>query len=176
MAIKLITNLILIIGLAIIQISFLSGLPSIFSSLNLALVVLIFILGFAGFDLAIYWALGLGFILVIFSFLPFGSYLVSLSLTIIVANFLLNYFFTNRSLYTFLALTGLATIIYELIIIMGGFIFLETNQLALTGNGNFLETYAARIGVNLLVAFVIFYIIHFIGKNLRPVFLIKSKK
>ncbi|MDP2736645.1 MAG: hypothetical protein Q8O59_02540, partial [bacterium] len=156
------------------QIALISGLPGIASNLNLALVVLIFILGFSSFNFAVPWTIGLGFLLEIFSFLPFGTYLFSLSLTIIVANFLLNYSFTNRSLYSFLALTGIATIIYELIINFFILIFVEMNLAALITAGNFWFSILEQIGMNLLLTFIIYYIVYFLGRSLRPVFLIKK--
>lgn len=174
MIIKIITNIILIISLGVVQISLVSGLPGMASNLNLVLVVLIFILGFSGFNFAAWWAVGLGFLLEIFSFLPFGAYLISLSLTIIIANWLLNYFFTNRSLYSFLALTGLAAVIYELIINLFVLIFVETNSAASLVAGNFWFSMLEQIGLNLFLTLIIYYIIYFLGRNLKPVFLIKK--
>lgn len=174
MTAKIITNIILITGLVLAQTSVVSGLPGLASNLNLVLVVLIFILGFLSFDLAIWWAVGGGFLLEVFSFLPFGAYLLSLSLTLMIANFLLNYFFTNRSLYSFLALTGLATVIYGLIINFFVLIFIKINSSAAIAAGNFWSFRPGQIGFNLLSAFIIYYIIHFLGRNLKPVFLIKK--
>ncbi|MBI4779071.1 hypothetical protein HY797_01295 [Candidatus Falkowbacteria bacterium] len=171
---KIITNIILIISLAIAQIALISGLPGIISGLNLVLVVLIFILGFSGLDFAVWWAVGIGFFMEIFSFLPFGAYILSLSLTVIAANFLLDYFFTNRSLYSFLALTGLATVIYELIINFFILIFTEINSSASIADSNFWLSLLERAGLNLLSAFIIYYIIYFLGRSLKPVFLIKK--
>jgi len=171
---KIITNIILIISLGVVQISLVSGLPGMANNLNLALVVLIFILGFSSFDFAAWWTVGLGFLLEIFSFLPFGIYLFSLSFTIVIANWLLNYSFTNRSLYSFLALTGLATVIYELIINFFVLIFIEINSSASMAASNFWFSILEQIGLNLLLTFIIYYIIYFLGKNLKPVFLIKS--
>ena len=174
MTAKIITNIILIIGLGVAQIAFITALPGLAGNLNLALVVLIFILGFSGFNLAGWWAAGLGFLLEIFSFSPFGAYLVSLSLTIIIANWLLNYFFTNRSLYSFLALAGLATVIYELIINFFILIFIERSPAASIIAGDFWFPLIKQIGPNLLATFIIYYVIYFLGRNLKPVFLIKG--
>jgi len=165
---KIITNIILIIALGVVQIALISGLPGMFSNLNLALVILIFILGFSNFDFAVVWTIGFGFLLEIFSFLPFGTYIFSLSLTIVITNFLLTYFFTNRSLYSFLALTGLATVIYQLII--NFFIFIEMNSAAVM-EGNFWSSILEQIGFNLIFTFIIYYIIYFLGKNLNQAFL-----
>ncbi|MBI2459427.1 MAG: hypothetical protein HYV53_02650 [Parcubacteria group bacterium] len=176
MIVKIITNIILIIVLAVVQISLISALPGLAGNLNLVLVALIFILGFSSLDFAAWWTIGLGFLLEIFSFLPFGAYLISLSLTLMIANFLLNYFFTNRSLYSFLALTGLATVIYELIINFFVLIFMEINLPAALTAGNFWFSKLEQIGLNLLLAVIIYYIIHFLGRNLRPVFLFHGVK
>lgn len=174
MTAKIITNIILIISLGVVQIALVSGLPGPASNLNLALVILIFILGFSSFNFAAWWAVGLGFLLEIFSFLPFGAYLISLSLTIIIANWLLNYFFTNRSLYSFLALIAIATVIYELIINFFVLIFVETNSAASIMAGNFWFSILEQIGLNLLFTFIIYYIIYFLGRNLNPAFLVKK--
>lgn len=174
MTAKIITNIILIISLAVAQISLVSGLPGLAGNLNLVLVVLIFILGFFSFDFAAWWAVGSGFLLEVFSFLPFGVYLLSLSFTLMIASFLLNHFFTNRSLYSFLALTGLVTVIYGLIINFLVLIFIQFNSSAAAAAGNFWSFRPGQIGFNLLSAFIIYYIIHFLGRNLKPVFLIKK--
>ncbi|MEI6596895.1 MAG: hypothetical protein WCL13_01640 [bacterium] len=173
---KIITNIILIIGLGVAQISLVSGLPGMASNLNLVLVILIFILGFSSFDAAVYWVVGLGFLLEIFSFLSFGAYLFSLSFTIIIANFLLNYFFTNRSLYSFLALTALATVIYELVINFFALIFIEINSFASLAASNFWFSMLEKIGLNILFTLIIYYIIYFLGRSLKPVFLIHPAK
>ena len=174
MTVKIITNIILIISLAAAQISLVSGLPGPVGNLNLVLVALIFILGFSNFAFAARWMVSLGFLLEVFSFLPFGAYLVSLGFTVMIANFLLNHSFTNRSLYSFLALTGLTTVIYEIII---SFYVLIFRQIDLAGAGkanNFWFSKLEPIGLNLLLALIIYYIIHFLGRKFKPVFLKKS--
>ncbi|MFA6306324.1 MAG: hypothetical protein WCV70_00705 [Patescibacteria group bacterium] len=176
MAIKIITNIILIISLGIVQISLISGLPGLAGSLNLALVVLIFILGFSGFNFTAWWAVGLGFLFEVFSFLPFGAYLISLSLTVVIANWLLNYSLTNRSLYSFLALAALATVIYELAINSFVLIFAEASSSALVTQSNFWLSLLEKIGLNLLFTFIIYYIIYFLGRSLSPVFLVRPVK
>lgn len=174
MASKIISNILLILALGALQIAFLSGLPGWFNNLNLALVVLIFILGFLGLNFSLWWSLGIGLMLEIFSFSPFGAYLLGLSLTIVIANFLLNYFFTNRSLYSFLALTALATLVYELIINFIFLIFSQADRYFFLASGNFWVLILEKISLNLLFAFFIYYLIYFLSRNLRPVFLNKS--
>lgn len=184
MAIKIIANGILIIILAIAQISFIGGLPGIAGDLNLALVVLIFILGFSGFGPAMFWAFGMGFLFEVFSFLPFGAYLFSLIATVIIANFLLNYFFTNRSVYSFLALSGFASAAYGLSVYYFARVAGSARQVLISAGANssaeitdknFLFSIPKQICLNILITVVIYYIIYFLGKSFRPVFLIKNK-
>jgi len=119
---KIILNIILILSIVIIQLSFISGLPAQLNNLNLILVILIFILGLINLDLAVWWVIGAGILLDMFYFMPFDLYLVCLSLTIIITNFLLTNFFTDRSLYSFFALVGLATVVYGILLTSAGYL------------------------------------------------------
>ena len=176
MIVKIIANILFIIMLAAAQISFISGLPGALADLNLVLVVLIFILGFTSFSFAAWWSLGIGFMLEVFFFLPFGAYLISLIFTIIIANFLLNYFFTNRSLYSFMALVALSSILYELIINFVSLIFFENNKYFFLIDAHFWVLTLKQIGLNLLLTLFIYYLVHFFGVNLKPVFLTRPVK
>lgn len=174
MIVKIIINFLLIISLGILQIAFISGLPGWLNDINLYLAALIFILGFASFNFAAWWAIGAGLMLELFSFLPYGIFLVGLFLTIIITNFLLNYFFTNRSLYSFLALVSLSTLIYEIIVNLMLLIFSETYGGSLFASLNSWIIILEKIAVNLILTLVVYYLIHFLLRNLRPVFLIKK--
>ncbi len=162
---KIILNTILILSLAIIQLSFISGLPAGLNNLNLILVILIFILSLVNLNTAMWWAAGAGFLLDIFSFMPFGVYLVCLFLTIASANFLLANFFTDRSLYSFLALAGLATVIYEF--------FLTFWDWPASLNSGFWIEKISQLGFNLLAVLLIFYLVHYVSNRLKPVFLMR---
>lgn len=174
MAAKIIVNILFIITLAVAQISFISGLPAPLNDLNLVLVILTFILGFLSFRLAAGWSLGVGLVLDVFFFLPFGTYLISLILTVVIADFLLDYFFTNRSLYSFLALVALATLAYGLIINFISWIFLEANKPFFLAEPDFWFSTLRQIGLNLLFTVFIYYLVNFFGSNLKPVFLKRS--
>ena len=176
MAVKIIANIIFIVCLTAIQISFISGLPGAFGDFNLILVVLVFILGFASFNLALWWAVGAGLMLEAVYFFPFGSQLISLGLTVVIANFLLNYFFTNRSLYSFLALVALATVAHKLVINFIVLLFNQTSPPLFIFSSDFWVLLFEQMILNLLVTVFIYYLIHFFSRNLKPVFLIKSKK
>lgn len=169
---------ILIILLSLIQVSFVSGLPGWFNNINAAALALVFVLALGSFRLALFWAFGLGFFMDIYSFLPFGVYLATFLATVIIMNFFLVNFFTNRSLYSFLALTLLCLLVHEI------FVYALSRAIYLLGHRDFIiyldaEFWAnqpALIGVNLAAVFVVFYFLTFVSKNLRPVFLIRRKQ
>lgn len=174
---KIIYNIILIIILAIFQIAFINSLPAGLNNLNLVLVVLIFILGLINLDYALAWAIGLGWLLGIFLFAPFGIHLVSLFLTIIFSNLLLTNFFTNRSLYSFLALVGLSTIIYEIFLTSFSYLFnLFNKENLLIIHWDFWLDKLSQMALNLLATIALFYFINFISKKFSSAFLLKYGK
>ena len=65
---KVLINIILMLSLAMIQISFIAGLPAGLNNFNLVLVVLVFILILTDLNLAAWWAIGLGFFWIYFLF------------------------------------------------------------------------------------------------------------
>lgn len=166
---KIIFNIIPILLLAMTQMSFISGLPAGLNNLNLILIILIFILSLVNLETAMWWAVGAGFLLDVFSFMPFGAYSACLFLTIAAANFLLVNFFTDRSLYSFLALAGIATVIHEFFLTVVKFL---ANTPASLSSGFWMEK-ISRLGFNLLAVLLIFYLVHYISNRLKPVFLMR---
>lgn len=173
---KYIFQILILLLISAMEISFISGLPLYLSNLNLPLIALVFILVLGDLPAAVLYSLGFGLILDIYSFSFFGMHIVSFTTTVLAANFLLIKFFTDRSLYTFLALTGSATIIYELIANSLDYIFcLLSNKARITIWGNFfLKAELYQLFYNLAAAFLIFYAVHYISKSFKPVFLIKN--
>ncbi len=172
---RIIINFILLLALVLIQISFISGLPLGLNNLNIIIISLIFTLGFKSINQALWSAVTLGFFLDIFSFSFFGLHLIVLTLTISAVHFLLNNFFTNRSLYSMLALVSLAMIIYELC--LNSFIYLAglfSNMDLMVIGSDFWYVKLIQLGINLLAVIIIFYLIHFIANRLSPVFLLKK--
>lgn len=173
---KIIINIFLIFALSIFQFSFISGLPAGLSNFNLILVVLIFILSLSGIEPVLWRALGAGLVLDIFSFLPFGVFLFSLSLSFLAANFLLINFFTNRSLYSFLALTAITSIFFDFIFNLINYFFqyIYTDKIFFLFNLGFWKSLAYTEVFNLIAVIIIFYAINFLNKKLKPVFLFKK--
>lgn len=175
---KIISTALFTIFLVAIQLSFISGLPSGFNNLNLILVLLIFILALGGLRFSVWWAIGAGLLMDTLSFLPFGTYLISLAAIAFLIDFLLKGWFTNRSLYTFLALTALATFSYSILIKLASYLmhFLSGNELFLILNNEFWVNELNQLILNLLLAAIIFYFFNLLSIKLKPVFLIKSNK
>ena len=166
---KIFLNFILIVFLAILQLSFIGGLPSLINKFNLILVTLVFILMLKNFKMALWWAIGFGWFLDIYSFSIFGVYLISLFLTVLIINFLLVNFFTNRSLYSFLAITFLIFVIYNIIFYL--IFYLTGESVEVIFHQNFWLNFGQQLVVNILAALFLFYLINFMSKRLKPVFL-----
>lgn len=162
--------------LSIFQVAFISALPGWFNNINFLILVLVFILSLKGFAYSFWWAFGAGFILEIYSFLPFGVYVFSLCSAIMFANFLLINFFTNRSLYSYLAISSVAIFIYEFFLYFSNLLirYFASSNFIFNINKNFFWDKISVLMINVLVMTILFYVINFINKNFKPVFLIKS--
>lgn len=177
MYLKIFFNILLIIFLTILQFSFISTLPGALKSINIILVTLLFILVLGELEIALWWAIGAGFLFDIFSFLPFGAYLFSFCLTIIITNFLLINFFTNRSLYSFFLLSIFQIFFYELFINSINYLstILGYSNYFLIPNLLFWKEKLAELILNLALVLTLFYLVNFITNRLKPVFLIKKR-
>jgi len=167
--------LVIVFILATIQYSFIQILPFWFNYLNLMPVVLIFILSLYGWKEALFWGIGMGVVLDIYSFLPFGVFTASLMLTVFFIHVLSTHFFTNRSLYSFLALTLFSTFFYEFFFRFFAYalnIFVKETCLFLLQQ-NFWLVLGKGIIMNLALMFLMFYIFNFASNRFRPVFIRK---
>lgn len=177
MYLKIALNLLGISFLTAIQFSFISGLPLGLNNLNLILVVLIFIIAVSGLKFSLWWAAGAGFLMDVFSFLPFGTYLLSLAAISILIYFSLKNFFTDRSLYSFLALAVIATFSYGIFMKFASYLmhFFGGNDFFLILNKKFWINELYQLALNLISVSVIFYFFNLLSTKLKPVFLIRKK-
>ena len=113
--ISILVNLIFLLVLVFIQISFLATWTFPINSLNLVLSLVIFLTVIINYQRGIIWALGGGLLLDIYFSNLFGVTTFSLFFVAVGINFLFNNFFTNRSLYSLLILGFIGTIGYNLI-------------------------------------------------------------
>ena len=170
---KIIINILLIVVLAVAQLSFLGSLPFWLNRLNIILVILIFILSLGGLNNSLWLAAGAGLLLDIFSFSAFGVNMTSLILTVLAANILLINFFTNRSLYSFIALIFFSTVIYKIFLGLTIYLYeaIGGREYFSLFNSGFFVSLGREIAVNLLAILIIFYGFNFASKKLKPVFL-----
>ncbi len=169
---------ILIFGwfLVMFQQGFINDLPGWASEANLVIVILIFILGLKGIKEALAWALWLGVLLDIFSFYFFGLYIISLSLTVVFSHFLLERFFTNRSLYSFLALDLFTSLFFRLFILCFIYLISLFGVLNFVLSDNWWLRQGQGIVIDLILTAIIFYSLSLISRSFKPVFLLRGKR
>ena len=167
-------NYLLYIFLALILVfierALIDYLPPAYNRLNILLVSLL--IAFFFFNMEKIWpaaliaALAFDFL----SFRFFGAYLISIALTILAADLLLRNWLTTRSTYSFLALSVLATLIFNLLLytcfaigdgnwFLGQALFWKNLGLEEIWNGG--------------AVFIFFWIMHLTTNRLKPVFLDK---
>ncbi len=172
MYVKIIFNGLLIFLLFAVQVAFIPILPGWLSNLNLALVVLVYLLVSGKFVLTMSWAIALGFLFDTLSFVFFGLHLLSIILAVLATNFLLKNFFTNRSLYSFAVLTTFMTLAYNALLLFGGFI---NGLLKQQGSIELTKYYWAGITeqlfLNLIITVILFYFLNYLSGRFKPVFL-----
>lgn len=173
MYLRIIIHSILAISVSLFQISLLQSWQEWLGYFSLVLIFLLFVLSLSGLDKALIWAGVCGFIYDIYSFFPFGLFLLIFVLTLLLADFLLKNFFTDRSLYSFWALILIINLSFNLLFYSGVYIinwyvgdlpfFLLSQDFwsALLRGGIF----------SLIVVFFFFYASHFISNRLNAVFL-----
>lgn len=181
---KIVLNLFLVFSVVLLQLGFISGLPLYLNSLNLILIILVFILEIKNFKLSYAWALTAGVLMDLYYFNVPGSYFFSLLVSVFVMNFLLENFFTNRSLYSFLALTFFGQLVFR----FSWFIYNFSLSFILKDNFDYIFNFShlgrfvffknelISLALNCLAVIVGFYIMSFVGSNFKPVFLVKRKK
>ena len=174
--IRAIMNFLCVATVVIFQTSFINSLPYPLSQFNGPLIMLLFVLVLGGEKRIYWWSVGTGVLLDTVSFYPFGIYLASFTATVFLCCFLLMNFFTNRSLYSFLALTTIATIGHALSLSLLKYlsdIITVREKIPLSVLAGSLPQIMAQLALNLSVVFLLFYFINFVSRRFKPVFLIR---
>ncbi len=158
-----------------LQVGFISALPGWFNQFELIVVILVFLSVMIDWRIALGWALGIGLILDSYTYAWYGQQLFGLAAVVGVSWFLGKNFFTNRSLYSFFALTFFASIVYRLT----GIVFTEVS--GFLSGGIFLEfgrgfwlAQLSGVLANMAGAAGMFFIINTASKRFRPVFLVRK--
>ena len=163
-------------AVAIVQATFISSLPPIFFAINLVLTSLLFSLIFFKLENTLILAILMGFWLDILGFNFFGLNILVYLITSLLMDFLLKNWLTNKSLYSFLVLSVVGVLIYNLLL----YIILAVWQSGQTGSGFFL--FESHFWIQLLwqtmwgAGFMLFFfnIANSLSKRLKPFFLEKK--
>jgi len=157
-----------------LQVSLIFAWPSFFNQINLVLIVLIFTLFFFDFYSALQAIIVSGFWLDLYSFNFFGFYLIIFFLTILLADWILRSWLTNRSLYSFLLLIILSTLSYNLII--NTFWYFYSGNLVgfFLWQVDFWRAVLWQIAWGALAALLMFNLVGFVARRFQPFFLKKQ--
>jgi rod shape-determining protein MreD len=172
----MIKNLLLIIpcSLAIIlQISFFPAFEYLVF-FNLILSFILFVCIIISYEKSLIYALILGFVLDIFSSMTFGLITISFFLTLYITNKLFHALFTNKSVYTLLALGIIASAVYNVLLFCFNyfFYFIQLSDLNIILNYHLVTGVIWQIvfcSVFLMLSFVVY---NSLSKRLKSVFII----
>ena len=172
----MIKKILLIIPLfiaVILQVSFFPAFSRL-SSFNLLLNILIFICIIMDFDKSLLLSLIFGILLDIFSSLNFGIITICFVLTLISVNFLFHALFTNKSLYTLLALGLIGTLIYSSLIYILNYacFMLNLTELNIILNFQYFTDIFWQVVLGAFFLILSFFIYKSVSKKLQSVFII----
>ncbi len=172
---KIFLNLILILIITILQISFFSFLDYPANNLNVVLVAIIFITVILNFRLGLYSAILAGIIFDLFSLSGFGLIILAFLVVVFSLNYLSNNFFTNRSFYSLLVLGFIGVIIYNLtsLVLKYAFYFLKFNELKPNLDHFWFYSFFWQIIFSLVLISLIFLVFNSLSKKLKSVFIVK---
>lgn len=172
--INILINIVSLIILGIIQVSFLATWVVPVSSLNLILSLVIFLTVIINYQKGLWLALGGGIFLELYAGSLFGITTLSLLLTVMGINLLFNNFFTNRSLYSLLILGFLGTAIYNSIILLLNLLIIILGFSVSALEFSFWFQFFWQGVFNLLILFIIFIAYYVSTGRLRNIFLASS--
>ncbi|MEK7159009.1 MAG: rod shape-determining protein MreD [Patescibacteria group bacterium] len=176
--IKFLKHLILILSLLGVQLAIIPAAGDYLTGMNVVLTVLVFICVAYKFSLGVVYAFIVGFVLDLYSALPFGAILVALLLTLYVIHQLSLHFLTNKSFYALIGLTFIAIIVNSLIsyLYLAGFYFFQTSDLIVSrilvsAPSELLH----QLGYNLALTVILFAVFHFTSRRFNAVFIDTTK-
>ncbi len=159
------------------QVGLVSSLPLGLNHVNMALVLLVVLLALFPYKYILMLSFALGIIFDLYSFSPFGVNILTFIITLSLANFLLNNFFTDRSLRSFIALIFFSSFLnYFLSILFINFIYFMLGEVVILVNRNIFYIFLKEAGYNIALTIILFSTLHYFSNNFKPVFLIKAKR
>jgi cell shape-determining protein MreD len=121
---------------------------------------------------ALWWAVIGGFVLNLFSALPFGTLAIAFALAVAITHKLFIRFFTNRSLYSLIFLTAVGAVIFKIIAVVLSFapVVLGDGMQIYYFNFNFIKKFLALVAANVFVVSIMFFTTNLFSKRLKPVY------
>lgn len=165
---RIIINLLIIIFLAVIQIAFFSKFNYL-SYFNLILSSIILI-SINDFRLSLFWSVVGGFFIDLYSFLPFGTFILTLILLVFIINLLVKNFLPSTSLLSVVALGIIGISFYNLflLLITKLFYFFKIIDFNFILNKNNFIAIGWSMLFNLILILVLFWAKKSIKKYERP--------
>lgn len=151
-------------------------LPYPFNNFDFLIIILVFVLFIFNKRLALLLALGLGLIMDFYYFPSIGINLAAFFITLLLTDFLLVNFFTDKSLYSLLALVSSAYLtFYSVFYFFNYLVSLFTKSgLPVIFNRYFFVSRVYGWLLSLLTVSIVFYIFNYISKRYQPFFLTKK--
>ena len=179
MWLSLLKNILIVIILLALQLSFIPNLPGEITNLNLVLVFLVFISIAYNFYLAAVYAFFIGFISDIYSILPFGALLVALLVTLYLTYKVYENLLTNKSYYTMIGLITTASISYTVMLFLYNVSFkiLWLNQAIELSSliSIWLHVFIWQIIYNIIAISIMFFTFHYFSRKFKTVFIDTTK-
>ena len=170
---KIVLQALLILLLVVVQMSFINNFNAPLKYFSLVLSTLIFIAVIFSYYTALAWGLIVGFLMDMFSILPFGIHMATIFLTILVVNLLVNRIFTNKSIYTVAILGLIGTLFCNLLLILFNlltFYFKVTDLEVFFTKYIFIST-CWQVILNLIFLTILFITLWLTSKKLKSQFL-----
>lgn len=172
---QVIKHLVIIFGLLLVQVAIVPALPGALINLNAVLLVLVLTAVIYDFRLAFIYSLIWGFLLDLYSALPFGLMLVVLPLVIYCLHKIFNRLFTNKSFYGLLGLGVVGTAVYSLAIYFYLVLKLlwQTRDLALAQSLTVISgvNFLWQLLLNLFFLIILFGVLNLLSRKFKTVFI-----
>lgn len=167
-------KLLVIFLILVIQIGWLGNFEFIRTKLNILIITLTFFIFLFDFREVIIWGLLSGYIMDIYSSLPFGLISISLIISLIISYGLFRNYFTNRSLLSLMILVASTTLTFHLVIMFLGWIAGQIGFSFYEFTSSWVISVVWQIGFNAILAAIGFSVYTFLTNRLKRNFLVKG--
>jgi len=146
------------------------------NNLNVILVSLVFITIISGFNIGFIFAMLLGLLFNIYSFLPLGTFIIIYLIICLIVNFLYKNVFINFSFLTNLILIIIATFLYSIFVSLSAYLFylMNLSRIFIVLDQALAINFIMQLLLNSLLISLIFILAKLTIKKLNLVFLIKK--